>query len=295
MKYVSTLSACLLAGLLMFSSCNSGKDKANDVTDTTSSLPDTAAMMKNDPQILSELPPVSQIPAMIQSTGADFMPTLINPYRKADNYTTTSEKAAVNLGIFGADIGYLSVYNKTQDIINTVKAAQKLADQVGVTQVFDPAVQKRFQDNLAKKDSLVSIVNSSMKAADDFLKKSDRNNIAALVATGTFVEGLYLSTGMVENYPAELKNSGVLTQLIQTIVDQESSLNDLIKIVKGAKKEKDAALEEYLKGLEELSAVYKSSNLKEQIKNNKGDLMLKDKDLIDITNKVKAIRSKIVN
>ena len=297
MKYTFSLTACLLAALLTLNGCKETKnnnEQAKNVTDSNQAvLADTANMMKNDPQILSELPPVSQIPDMIQNTGADYNATLINPYGKAANYATTTEKAAMNLGVYGTDIGYLSVYNKTQDIINTVKSAQKLADQVGVTKVFDPTVQKRFQDNLARKDSLVKIVNVSMKSADDFLKKSDRSNTAAMVATGAFVEGLYLATGMVEKYPANLKNSGVLVSLIKTIVDQENSLNDLIKIVKSAKK--DAALDEYTKSLEELSATYKASNLKEQIKNNKGDLLLTDKSLADITAKVKQIRSKIVN
>jgi hypothetical protein len=246
----------------------------------------------NDPQILSQLPAVSDMPYILQNTGADFNPTLINPYGKASTYTATTDKAALNLGIYGTDIGYLSVYGKTQDIINTVKSAQKLSDQLGVTQAFEASVQQRFEKNLSNKDSLTKIVNESMRAADIFLKKADRSNTASLVATGAFIEGLYIATQLVEKYPKDLKETGVLTELIKTVIDQKKSLADLIEILKNAKQ--DASVAEYRKVLENLHETFKASQLEEKIKTNKGDLRLTDKSIIDIANKVKEIRTKIV-
>jgi hypothetical protein len=292
-SYALPLASVLLGVGLLFTACDEKKKPDTTVTTDSLKIDSTVAKPANDPQILSELPPVSEMPAMLQLSGAEFNPSLVNPAAKAASYATTTDKAALNLGVYGTDIGYSSVYSKTQDIINEVKSAQKLADQVGVTQVFDAGIQKRFQNNLSQKDSLVKIVNESMKTASDYLKSNDRSNTAGLVATGAFVEGLYIATQLIEKYPKDLKETGVLNQLIKTVIDQKKSLADLIAILKAAKQ--DTPIAEYTKHLEDLYKVYETSQLEEKIKANKGDLRLTDKSILEIGNKVKEMRTKIVS
>ena len=62
----------------------------------------------------------------------------------------------------------------------------------------------RFEENLGNRDSLATLLNDALVLAESRLENDDRLNSAALVLAGAFVEGLYLSTMVVETYPDDL-------------------------------------------------------------------------------------------
>ena len=293
--------ACLV-GLCAFTACtseNKGGGAEGDTTTTaaTDAATDTAVVVStgDDNKVLSGLPPTSEVPALLQLSGADFNPTLVNAAGKSSGYTTTTDKAALNLGVYASDIGYLSVYDKTQDVITYLKSAEKLANHLGLNNTFGSEMQQRFQKNVNNKDSLVKIVDESMNYVNSFLKEGNRDATAALIVTGSFVEGLYLSTGLIEKYPkdipADVRNQ-TLTSLITSITKQEESLDDLIEILQEVKADPQA--QAYLTQMQDLKKQFEALNLDEQIKQNRGDLALNDKTLTGISAKVKDIRRKIV-
>ena len=293
--------ACLV-GLCAFTACtseNKGGGTEGDTTTTaaTDAATDTAVVVStgDDNKVLSGLPPTSEVPALLQLSGADFNPTLVNAAGKSSGYTTTTDKAALNLGVYASDIGYLSVYDKTQDVITYLKSAEKLANHLGLNNTFGTEMQQRFQKNVNNKDSLVKIVDESMNYVNSFLKEGNRDATAALIVTGSFIEGLYLSTGLIEKYPkdvpADVRNQ-TLTSLITSITKQEESLDDLIEILEEVKSDPQA--QAYLAQMQELKKQFETLNLDEQIKQNRGDLMINDKSLAGISAKVKQIRGKIV-
>lgn len=299
-----TLVLMMIAGSAFFSACNSEKQNSTETasTETTTSADTTSATTATTPattdtapKILGALPPTSEVPYLLENTGADFNAGLINSAKKSDSYTTTSDKAALNLGAYATDIGYLSVYDKTQDVINYLRASDKLAKHIGVGNAFERSLEKRFEANLGKKDSLVRIVDESMNQVHKYLEDNNRKGTAALTLTGSFIEGLYISTGLIEKYPknvpADVRNS-VLTNLMLTIIKQKKSLGDLLTILKSAPQ--DAQVVEYTGYLNDLYKQFENLNFDEKVKNNSGDMVVTDKTLSGITAKVKEIRSKIV-
>ncbi len=295
--------ACLL-GVCAFTACTpenktEGTDQDTTATAGTDDTPDTVRADAGDGdnnRVLSGLPPTSEVPALLQLSGADFNPTLVNAAAKSTGYTTTTDKAALNLGIYASDIGYLSVYDKTQDVITYLKSAEKLANHLGLNNTFGTEMQQRFQKNVNNKDSLVKIVDETMNYVNSFLKEGNRDATAALIVTGSFVEGLYLSTGLIEKYPkdvpADVRNQ-TLTSLITSITKQEESLDDLIDILQEVKADPQA--QAYLAQMQDLKKQFEALNLDDQIKQNRGDLMVNDKTLTGISAKVKEIRGKIVS
>ncbi len=291
---------CLIA-VWAFAACSTGENSGDTAQDTaTTAAMDTATVpatttSTTDSKVLSGLPPTSEVPAMLQLSGADFNPSLVNSAGKATGYTTTTDKAALNLGVYATDIGYLSVYDKTQDVITYLKSAEKLANHLGLNNTFGTEMQQRFQRNLNNKDSLVKIVDESMNYVNSLLKEGNRDATAALIVTGSFIEGLHVSTGLVEKYPknvpSDVRNQ-TLTQLIVSITRQEQSLDDLINILQEVKSDPQAAA--YLTQMQDLKKQFEALNLDEQIRNNRGDLMINDKTLTGISAKVKQIRSRIV-
>jgi len=246
--------------------------------------------------VVYNIPSPSEIPYLLEATGAEFNQGLVNDKKKVDQYLTRNDKAALNLGVYAADIGYLSSYDKTQDAIDYLNASKKLADNLGIIGAFDIEILKRFESNISNKDSLASLLDKTVHETDSYLKDDSRNKLASLMVTGSFIEGLYISTGVVKSYPKNLlpddARNLVLTPLMRVILEQEKSVDELLKML--SSEEQTEPITSIVADLTSLQASYRALNIHEQIKNNKGDLVLTDKNLIDITNIVEKMRKSIV-
>lgn len=247
--------------------------------------------------VVYNIPSPSEIPYLLEATGAEFNQSLINDRKKADSYVSKTDKAALNLGVYAADIGYLSSYGKTQESIDYLNTAKSLADGLGVVGSFDVEVLKQFESNIGNKDSLAALLNRMVQKTDSYLKDDSRNKLAAFMVTGSFVEGLYISTGLIKSYPKNLladdMRNQVLTPLMRIILQQEESVDELLKMLSTVEANETASA--ITADLTQLQASYHALNIEEQIKNNKGNLVLSDKNLIDITNIVEKLRKYITD
>ncbi|MBS1491707.1 MAG: hypothetical protein JSS93_14360 [Bacteroidetes bacterium] len=275
------------------SSCGSKKgDQANgdEFKQAEESLKDEIE------DVVYNIPSPSEIPYMLQATGAEFNQNLLSDRKKADQYLSRNDKAALNLGVYAADIGYLVSYDKTQDAINYMNAAKKLADNLGILGSFDADLLKRFEANVAKKDSLANMVNKAIHETEKYLKNDNRNKPAALMLTGSFVEGLYISTGLIKTYPKNLLKEDdrnlILTPIIRVVLQQKESVNELLKMLSAV--DQSEPVGGLVADLTSLQSSYKALNIEEQIKNNRADLLLSDKNLTEITSIVEKIRKSIV-
>ena len=79
-------------------------------------------------KVLKSLPSPVEMTTMIKQTGAEFQEKNINDDDNYKNYTS-SYKRALNLGIYGTDLGYINMYDKYLlsgaylDIVREVKNA----------------------------------------------------------------------------------------------------------------------------------------------------------------------------
>jgi len=244
----------------------------------------------------NNLPSPTEIPYLLQATGAEFNQSLLNDKKKADSYLTRNDKAALNLGIYASDIGYLVSYDKTQEAIDYVNASKKLANGLGVLGAFDQEVLKRFEKNIAQKDSLTNLVNDAVKQTEKYLKSDNRIKPAALMIAGSFIEGLYISTGLIKSYPKDLKEEDrmlVLTPLLRVVLQQRESIDELVKMLGSV--EQTEPVTGILEQLNSLEASYRALNIEEKIKNNQADKILNDKNLADITSSIEKLRKSIVD
>jgi hypothetical protein len=289
----SYLIACATAFLL--GSCGSStKENAQNTDEYSEAEKTTTDQIK---AVVYNIPSPSEIPYLLQATGAEFNQSLLNDRKKVDSYLTRNDKAALNLGSYVADIGYLSSYDKTQEAIDYLGSTKKLADNLGVLGSFDINIIKRFEANISNKDSLANLMNDAVLKTDKYLKDDSRNKLAALLITGSFVEGLYISTGLVKSYPKNLlkddQRNLILTPLMRVILQQEKSVDELTKMLSTV--EQVEPISSIQADLVALQASYRALNIDEQIKNNRSDLVLTDKNLIDITNIVEKMRKQIVD
>lgn len=274
-------------------SCGASGDKVNNSDDFTEAEKDSLG--KQIEEVMYNIPSPTEIPYMLQATGAEFNPGLVNPKNKADKYLSINDKAALNLGVYAADVGYLASYDKTQEAIDHLSACKTLAENLNVIGAFDVQVLERFEANIGNKDSLSILLDNTIKKTESFLKDDNRKKLSALVIAGSFVEGLYISTGMIKSYPKDLlpkdERATILTQLIRVILEQKKSVSELIKMLSVV--DQTESITTMVDDLKALEKAYGALNIDEQIKNNKADLILSDSNLAEITPIVERMRQRI--
>ncbi|MEX2231809.1 MAG: hypothetical protein WD824_06600 [Cyclobacteriaceae bacterium] len=241
------------------------------------------------------IPPPSEIPYLLQASGAEFNQGLINSREKVDQYTSHNDKAALNLGVYAADIGYLASYDKTQEAIDYLTACKTLSEDLGLLGTFNAELLEKFEKNISNKDSLTRLLDKTMKESQDYLRDDSRNKLSSLVVAGSFIEGLYIATGLIKSYPKDIlpedSRNLVLTPIMRVVVDQKNSVSEMVKMLEAAEDSETVnAIREDFKTLEE---TYRNLNIDQQIKDNRADLVLSDKNLEGIATVVEKIRKRV--
>jgi predicted Zn-ribbon and HTH transcriptional regulator len=290
-----SLYLLFIATASLLASCGSSSKQEEQNSDEFKQAEESLKDQIKD--VVYNIPSPSEIPYLLQATGAEFNQSLLTDVKKVDQYMTRTDKAALNLGAYVADIGYLSSYDKTQKAIDYLGAARKLADNLGVVGSFDNEILKQFEANISNKDSLASLLNSAVQKTDKYLKNDSRNKLAAMVLTGSFIESLFISTGLIKTYPKDLLENDqrnlVLTPLIRIILQQEKSVDELVKMLSTV--EQSDPVTTIQSDLAALQASYRALNIEEQIKNNSSAMVLSDKHLIEITKIVEKMRKDITD
>lgn len=285
------LVVLLTAGMSSCGSSSKDEKASEDFNEANSDL------KKQIEDVVYNIPSPSEIPYLLQATGAEYNESLINPQSKVDQYVTRSDKAALNLGIYAADIGYLTSYDKTQEAIDYLTACKTLGESLNLIGSFDAEVIQKFEANISNKDSLTHLLDKTIKKTENYLKDDSRNKLSSLVITGSFVEGLYISTGLIKSYPKNIlpddKRNLVLTPIMRIVLEQKKSVEDLIKMLSAV--EQTDPITNIQTDLQALKAAYESLNIEEQIKNNRADLVLTDKNLEQITIIVDRLRKSITD
>ncbi|MCC7302376.1 MAG: hypothetical protein IT233_07020 [Bacteroidia bacterium] len=288
------ISATFLA-LFAFSFTGCGPGEEGNGTDDGPKDSTSVITVSVDGKIFS-IPSPIQTAMLIKRSGAGYNKGFLNPADKVNGYSMQMQKA-LNLGVFGADLGYVTMYDQNQDAIAYFQAAQKLADDLGVSGAFDKALIERFKTNIGKQDSMLVLVSTAYRSADNFLKNNDKNAIGALIITGGWIESLHFAVNVNKDKTNE--------EVKQRIAEQKISIGNLIGLL-----ETYAGQEEYseiLNGLRELKSdfdkveykyVYEKPVTDEGNKlttfNSKTTVNITPEQLASITAKVESLRALIV-
>ncbi len=282
------------SSIVLFASCGAKKAETAEQETTTAPVEESAPAtdMSGFGDMIGQMPNPSDVPALLQRSDISFDGALVNNAEKAQDYTLTNDKAAMNLGVYSTDLGYLCVYGQADQALSYFKASQSLVNKIGIAGAFEQEMLNRFEENLANKDTLLILVDQSSSLAREFLNENESYNTSALIVTGSFIEGLYIATASVANYPDESFKDELMVSMMTEIADQQTSLEGLLALIGkledgSSAKDMESALQELLKEFQEL-------DLGEKIKNNDGSFVLKAEMLQGITNKVAEIRANII-
>ena len=164
-----------------------------------------------------------EIAAILQALNVPFSAEYLASTQGADRLTTNFQKA-VMLGIYGADLGYLNMYEKTGNSVDVLSTIKRLADGLRVGQYFDFETLKRLSVNKSDLDSLLFMSVNSYNQIDQYLRQNGRGSISALMIAGVWIEGQYLATQVVTDHQDKI--------LRDRIGEQKIILGDLLMLLR---------------------------------------------------------------
>lgn len=226
-RLLSMSSVALLSAVMFFEGCSdSGKQDEKSDESIEKSLDvdvDTNAnrLIKFNNVIFS-VPSPYQFAFFVKDLGVSYNREYLNSTKNVSSYSSTFKKA-LNMGIYGTDLGYLNIYEQVPDAIQYFSALKMLAQDVGIASTFDANTIQRIEKNMGRKDSLLFILSNKYREADAYLKDNDRNAIAVLILAGGWMESLYILTEVSKDKPSEA--------ISQKIAEQKHPLDNLIKIL----------------------------------------------------------------
>lgn len=241
----------IIATLPFFVAC-AGEPSQQDELDTTETLdPAQEERLEKTRNIFYNVPSPMETAALLKKAGAQYNARILNDVKKVDSYTSAS-KQALNLGVYGADLSYASVFNQTQESMFYTSCSKKLADRLGVIHAFNDSTLEAMERSMNDRDALLDIISETYWSMDAYLKENERENISVLMIAGGWVEGLYIAT--------QVSKTNDTPELRQRIAEQKLSLGDLIGLV-GTYQGEDGTISNVKSELEELAALYADVNV----------------------------------
>ncbi|MCU0367580.1 MAG: hypothetical protein MUF39_01995 [Cyclobacteriaceae bacterium] len=294
------ISIVTLIFILLFS-CSA--EKKTEDKEFLESLENNASASGVDEQlinsILNQIPSPLEISVILKHTGSVFNSAMLNSTDNASKYNTNFKKA-INLGIYGTDLGYTNIFGQSQQGIKYITTIKSLANDLNIGQFFDVETIARLASNSKNLDSLLLITTQNFNSINHYLQSQGRDNLSVLLLTGGWLEAMQITCQTAAKKPTK--------ELFDTIGEQKIILEQILLLFSFYENDANmASISEDLKLLKTayekvvINYTYKESTM--EIVN--GVAVIKDNSstTIDITpdnvkeiqDLVNTIRNKIIN
>jgi hypothetical protein len=221
--------AMALGYVLFLTSCGSNKtEEGTHVTDTTAQeVISDSNRVEATKQIMYSIPSSAETADLLKEAGASYDIKLMNDVNNTDKYNVLRSQA-LNLGIFGADLNYANVFEKSMEVQLYMESCQSLVKKLDIEGAISENVWDRLEENKDNRDSLNSIISEVFFDLDTYLEENDKTEISGLIVAGGWLEGLYIATQMVnEKKPNQM--------ILDRVAEQKLSLENLCKLMESYK------------------------------------------------------------
>ena len=292
---VNKIISFVLVGFILISCENSSNknfqfDVDSNQEDGKVYTPEQIKDLKSASKVVYTLPSPNEMAQILYETKSIYDLSILNKVKNVNFYLTDLHKS-LNLGVYFADLSFTSMFDFPQQAMKFMGAAQHLAEELNVADVFTPEMTSKLEDNLGNKDTLIQIVADAYLDTDKFLQDNNRPSTAKSVLAGAWIEGLYIACNLKLN-----KNNNDVIK--QKIAEQKPAVGNLIDLLKELK---DNNLKDLIKDLEKLNSHFSNVELQElrDSSNRKfasaEKAVITDEDFNKIKIEITRIRNKIVN
>jgi len=192
------------------------------------------------------LPTSAEVIKMLTELEVGYIIGLTNPVENIRKYFSSSRRA-INLGIYGADLSYTTLYNIQQEVINYLDAIRSLANELNMSKIYNQELYNEVKINSENKDELVKILTEAFNETYAYLSGNDQQNLALLVVGGAWVEGMYLTCNVSDAAYQVAGISGVL-------LDQKKDFELYLEITQPYSD--DPMISDFIKQLDPIKNVY---------------------------------------
>jgi hypothetical protein len=219
------------------------------------------------------LPTSADVIKMLSELEVGYILGIANPVGNARKYLTSASKA-INMGGYGADLSYATLYNIQQEVINYLDAIRSLANELNMSKIYDETLYDKIKQNFDKRDELVKILTEAFSNTYAYLSENDQQTLALLVVGGAWVEGMYLTTHVSE---AAYQVAGIS----KVLIEQKESFDLFMDLTKPYLE--DPNIKDFVGKLEPIKQVYGGLTTS-----------LTNQNIIDITKAIEKVRSQII-
>lgn len=214
----------IILTVILFFSCNI-KDKNIETRKVDSIMEvidfENLSVVKINDKLFSVPSPI-QIAILTKELGIEYNKNILNSSKKYFAYNTSFTQA-LNLGVYGADLAYVNIYEQYSDAKNYFDAIKKLSEALNIANTFSNKTLERLENNNSNQDSVFCILASAYRKTDAFLLENSQKDIGILIIAGGWVESMYF---MIKNLKHEKSN-----EIGNRIADQKQPLKNLIDLL----------------------------------------------------------------
>ena len=226
-----------------------------------------------------KIPSPMEMFIFLEKSDAPFLTSTTHNIEKVNTYPSRKSQA-INFGIYSADLAYCAVFGDFQQTLNYFNAAKTLANKLGLHEGFGETIALRIDENLNNIDSLMEISADSYFLANQFLENQGQTDLLGYILIGGWIEGLYLAIESVEGI--DMKNP-----IIERIADQQVLLENLLGYL--TNNQTSTNITEAISELEKLQQVF------DELYFNDENTLITEKQFVDISNEVVALRNSFIN
>jgi hypothetical protein len=191
-RVFSAIGAASMALIISLQSCQEPQKEGNlTPTDSVNSGISTSGTMNFEGEIIS-LPSPIQVANYLKKNNMPFKQELVHLSSAKDRYVNETKKA-LNMGVYGADLAYISNFNLGQQNADYVDLVAKLAAELGILDHVDRKIVTRLRSDLTSPDSLIRLNADLFHTADKYLKSNNKYDISAYILIGGWIESLHLA------------------------------------------------------------------------------------------------------
>ena len=219
------------------------------------------------------LPTSAEVMKKLKDLDLGFVIGATNHPTNAKNYVSSYSRS-VNLGIYGADLSYTTLYNMQQEVIDYMETMRTLANDLNLSKIYDESLYTKIKDNVDNRDALVTILTDAFNKTYAYMINEGQGSFALLMVGGAWIEGMHLTLAVSES-------GAHVTGFESVILEQKQSFETYENLTKDHMD--DPLVAQFVNGLQPVRDVYATLSTSLTIQN-----------IEDLKKAVEQVRSTLV-
>lgn len=207
-------------------------------------------------EVIATIPSANEITATIKASGAPFSALTLNNPLNAQSYTTNFRKA-INLGMYGTDLGYIGIYEREDLLGDHLQVINDLATDLDIDHLISRKRLEEIRDANMLPDSIFTLTGDIFKKIDNHLRENERYSTSLLLMVGSWLEAIHIAATVT--YNSKFDNE----TLNAKIGEQKVVLEQFVKLLNNF--ENEPLFGQLIDDLTQLKLLYDGVDLDEEL------------------------------